>query len=66
MDAPLFRLTFGLELEFMVSFSPADYEDQLEDAKNIFLDLSFIPTLRQKFWILVKTRPNGRWTQIAR
>lgn len=54
MDAPLFRLTFGLELEFMVSFSPADYEDQLEDAKNIFLDLSFIPTLRQKFWILVR------------
>ncbi|MCJ1264025.1 hypothetical protein MMC22_003896 [Lobaria immixta] len=54
MDAPLFRLTFGVELEFMVNFNPADYEDQLEDAKNIFLDLSFIPTLRQKFGILVR------------
>lgn len=53
MNAPL-CLTFGVELEFIVSYNPADYKEKMRNAKEKFQELDTMPTLHQKYGILVR------------
>ena len=56
MDRALFNLTFGVELEFVASYNPEDYEDRLLKLKaegNIWTDTPDL-SLDQKYGILVR------------
>lgn len=53
MGAPL-CLTFGVELEFIVSYNPAGYEEKMRNAREIFQELNTTPTLHEKYGILVR------------
>lgn len=55
-DSTPFRLTFGVELEFIVIYNPQDYQDELLAAEGKFWPAEFSPTLRQKYGILVSRR----------
>lgn len=51
MDATPLRLTFGVELEFIVLYDPEVYQDALLDARGTIWPA---PTLHHKFGVLVR------------
>lgn len=55
MDTTSFCLTFGVELEFIVLYSPERYQDNLlvSEGKHWPMEIEFGPTLHQKYGTLV-------------
>lgn len=54
MDTTPFRLTFGIELEFIVRYKPEYYQDGLLAAEGQLWASELGPTLHQKYGILVR------------
>ncbi|MCJ1270925.1 hypothetical protein MMC22_010822 [Lobaria immixta] len=54
MDPVPFTLTFGVELEFIASYNPADYEDQRLNAEGKVWTEELNLSLQQKYGILVR------------
>ncbi|MCJ1430512.1 hypothetical protein MMC29_008430 [Sticta canariensis] len=54
MDVAPFRLTFGMELEFIVRYKPENYQDGLLTAEEQLWTSESSPTLHQKYGILVR------------
>lgn len=56
MDAAPFTLTFGVELEFIVRYDPADYQDELVAAEGITWPKGSSLSAYRKYGILVSLR----------
>lgn len=54
MNALPFRLTFGVELEFIVRYDSQNYQDELQAAEGRLWHTDSSPTLHEKYGILVR------------
>lgn len=54
MNTALFLLTFGVELEFIVRFSPENHRDRLLAREGTLWPREQSPTLHHKYGILVR------------